>query len=163
MVADPQRPSPLPAALTGLLLLVAISLVVFWLWPRPTPSPPTPNMAPKTEPSTPQTKPLQAPVETTKAGPQPTPAPKMIRYPDGTEYPPLNGVTNPPPCNWPANIPYSPVVGKFTDSDGLEWYRHADGNRTTVQMMWRNDLRRMDAQFRSDIRTNAVKVDDGKH
>jgi hypothetical protein len=86
----------------------------------------------------------------------------MMRYPDGSQYPPLNGVKDPPVNFWPVQIPFSPVVGQFKDEQGLEWYRHSDGTRSTVQMMWRSDLGRMDPIARVDNPTKAVKIDDSE-
>lgn len=68
----------------------------------------------------------------------------MIRYPDGTYMPALNGVRNPPPLQWPSDLPFTPIVGKRV-SAGVEWYVHADGTQTTTQMVFRSDLGREDA------------------
>lgn len=66
---------------------------------------------------------------------------EMIRYPDGTYMPPLNGVKNPAVLQWPPEMPFSPIIGKQT-AGGVEWYVHADGTQTTTQMMWRSDVNR---------------------
>ena len=70
--------------------------------------------------------------------------PRMLRFPDGTELPPLNGVEIPAKLQWPKNRPYSPVVGKKTEANGDTWYVHADGTRSTTIMLYRSDLNRED-------------------
>lgn len=69
--------------------------------------------------------------------------PAMLRLPDGSEVPPLNGVKEPAALVW-GDEPYSPIVGKELGS-GIEWYVHADGTRTTTLDRWRPDLGRMDS------------------
>lgn len=68
----------------------------------------------------------------------------MIRYPDGTYMPALNGVKLTPKLQWLPEAPYSPIIGKRVAS-GTEWYVHADGTQTTTLMTWRSDLGREDA------------------
>jgi len=56
-----------------------------------------------------------------------------VRFPDGTWLPALNGVESPPPFQgWDPHRPYSPVVG-IIDAGALQWYRHADGSKSTVR------------------------------
>lgn len=74
----------------------------------------------------------------------PRPKSDMLVFPDGTALPPLNGVEKPGPVQWPEGRPYSPVVGKHTEPNGLEWYDHADGTMTTTTVTWRKDLNRYD-------------------
>src|SRR5262245_59603813 len=38
-----------------------------------------------------------------------------LRLPDDTAVPGLNGVRKPAPLRWPAEVPFSPVVGTRTD------------------------------------------------
>ena len=54
----------------------------------------------------------------------------------------LNGVKEPIELIWPDGLAYSPITGTQTDPDGLQWYVHADGSRSTTQMVWRSDLGR---------------------
>src|SRR5712671_3722591 len=64
--------------------------------------------------------------------------------PDGKRFPLLNHVPQAPQFAWPSNRPFSPIVGKKTDTQGDEWYVHADGSLSTMQMKWRKDLGRYD-------------------
>lgn len=68
----------------------------------------------------------------------------MLRFPDGSYLPALNGVQNPAPMAWPPGRPFSPVLGKRFTGDKW-WYEHADGTMTTTEMQWRSDLGRTDA------------------
>lgn len=55
------------------------------------------------------------------------------RFPDGTWLPPLNGVERAPP--FPART-CAPVVGIYTDpATGMQWFVHADGARSTTQLV----------------------------
>ena len=55
-----------------------------------------------------------------------------VTYPDGTVLPTLNGVEESfGSIKWPANRPYSPVIGIWHDST-REWYVHEDGCRSTT-------------------------------
>lgn len=56
---------------------------------------------------------------------------------------PLNGVAAPAPFVW-GEGPYSPIVGQEF-GNGVDWYVHADGTRSTTLERWRNDLQRVDA------------------
>src|SRR5690606_36359339 len=67
-----------------------------------------------------------------------------LALPDGTSVPPLNGVERPAILPWPPHRPWSPIVGKETDEDGVQWYVHADGSSTTTQMAWHPQLGRLD-------------------
>jgi hypothetical protein len=71
----------------------------------------------------------------------------MLRMPDGTQVPMLNGVTELAANPWPGDVPYSRIIGKETDSLGQDWYVHADGTKSTMQMVWRSDLGRKDGVF----------------
>jgi len=154
------RTFPIWRTLAAVLLAGVMVGVLLSLWPHQEPAP---APAPQPQPEQPARAP--APVHTeappARSGP-PQPAAKMIRYPDGSQYPTLNGVKDPLVISWPVEIPFSPVVGQFKDEQGLEWYRHADGTRSTVQMMWRKDLGRMDTTGRVENPTRAVKIDDGE-
>lgn len=123
------------------------------------PGEPPQQPAPQKQPALPAAGPapvLKAPAVAQPAEP---PQPQMLRYPDGSQHPPLNGVTDPPSIDWPPDVPFAPVVGKVTDGQGIEWYRHADGSLTTVQMIWRSDLGRKDAMARIVNPTTPVRVE----
>lgn len=79
-----------------------------------------------------------AAIEPTKS---PTDVSGMVRYPDGTYLPALNGVRGAPAIQWPAGRPFSPVVDKVGTPPN-EWYVHADGARSTTTMTFRSDLGR---------------------
>lgn len=56
-----------------------------------------------------------------------------IAYPDGTFYPPLNGVKVAPKIQFHARMaPFAKVVGKERDAKGREWYVHENGVRSTT-------------------------------
>lgn len=60
-------------------------------------------------------------------------APGYIAYPDGTFYPPLNGVKVAPKIQFHARMaPFAKVVGKERDAKGREWYVHENGVRSTT-------------------------------
>ncbi len=57
-----------------------------------------------------------------------------IRCPDGTFLPLLNGVPVAGPISRSRMLgPLPPVVAKMCDPNGIEWYVHADGSRTTTK------------------------------
>ncbi|MFQ5506754.1 MAG: hypothetical protein ACE5F1_18440 [Planctomycetota bacterium] len=61
-----------------------------------------------------------------------SPPRNAARFPDGTWLPALNGVENAPPFQgWTGR--YSPVV-RIARGE-LDWYVHANGSRSTVQMV----------------------------
>ena len=62
--------------------------------------------------------------------------------PSGENVPALNGVNESVKLLWPTDLPYSPIVGTQREVDGLEWYVHADGSRSTTQMVFRSDVGR---------------------
>ena len=70
-----------------------------------------------------------------------------LLLPDGTRVPALNGARTPTPLAgaWPANVPWSPILGIERSPTGVDWYVHADGSRSTTEMRWRADLGREDA------------------
>jgi hypothetical protein len=69
----------------------------------------------------------------------------MLRMPDGSFVPPLNGAVNPPAAQW--TDPFSPIVGtrRGNEAGAIEWYVHADGTMTTTIMLFRHELGRPDA------------------
>lgn len=68
-----------------------------------------------------------------------------LRLPDGSYVPNLNGVGDQMVLNWPERLPFSPIVGRVTDSFGIERYLHADGSQSTTRLVYRRDLGRMDS------------------
>ncbi len=65
-----------------------------------------------------------------------------LRLPDGTTVPALNGVGAALELRWPVGRQWSPINGTVTDGDGVVWYTHADGCRSTTRMVQRPDLGR---------------------
>ena len=131
------------ALASGLVLLGALVAGGLWLQGATRKEPEPPPVAPQQ----PQLPPPKLPVEPATATPL---APAQdnephVTYPDGSMWPALNGVKKPAAVTWPAGHPFAPVVSKFRDSLGLEFYRHADGSLSTTQMMFRKDLGRDDA------------------
>lgn len=90
--------------------------------------------------------PLSATPPATPAAAEPSPPDRrnQLALPDGTFVAPLNGVERPALLPWPPYRPWSPIIGKETDPDGLQWYRHADGSSTTTRMDWHPQLARLD-------------------
>jgi len=58
-----------------------------------------------------------------------------VEMPDGSWLRALNGAKDAPALQWPADVPYAPVIGKTTDGAGQEWYRHADGSMSTTSVV----------------------------
>ena len=85
------------------------------------------------------------PVETAAA-----PDATALLLPDGSRVPALNGARSPQPMRevWPVSVPWSPITGVEHSPAGIDWFVHADGSRSTTQMVWRADLGRMDAMTR---------------
>lgn len=127
------------------LALVAAGAAGTWLYlgagsqPQPEPAPVSnveqPAAVPAVLPPL-----LQAPAPVRK----PQRLDGMMQYPDGTFMPTLNNVKVAVRVPWPAEVPFSPIVGRRF-SAGTEWYVHADGTQTTTEMSWRSDLNREDA------------------
>ena len=57
----------------------------------------------------------------------------LLKFPDGSTAPMLNGVKESVELVWNKG-PYSPIKEKIVDR-GLEWYVHEDGSHSTVQMV----------------------------
>ncbi len=60
--------------------------------------------------------------------------PDWISFPDGTAYPPLNGVTKAPPVVWHKMLPFSKVLRIERDRQGRDWYVHENGARSTTYL-----------------------------
>ena len=61
--------------------------------------------------------------------------------PGGTAVAALNGVVEEIELLWPENRPWSPIISTELNG-GLQWYVHADGSKSTTQMLFRSDLGR---------------------
>ncbi len=72
---------------------------------------------------------------------------KMLELPDGTFVPALNGAVNAKPLvtAWDPQVPYAKIIRQERAPDGVDWYVHADGSFSTTRMVFRDDLKRMDA------------------
>ncbi|MCC6672393.1 MAG: hypothetical protein IT458_15120 [Planctomycetes bacterium] len=149
-----------PAVLLGCVALAAAGGAALW-WGRaadlpPAPAPPPPaatRPAPATQPITAEAPAVAVPpvafLTSTRApsalhvrSPHPPGTRIPVRslprvdngipLPDGTFLPFLNGMTWAPKLHRdPARGPVPPVVEKFVDAAGLEWWVHADGSATT--------------------------------
>lgn len=129
---------------TAFLALAAVG-TTGWLVLREKPAErqPVPQEKPASMPSSrpPESTPsLLAPhvIAPTKA---PVDVHAMVRYPDGSYLPALNGVRGAPAMQWPAGRPFSPVVNKVGTPPN-EWYVHADGCMSTTTMTYRSDIQR---------------------
>lgn len=76
----------------------------------------------------------------TTAGPAGT-----VKLPDGSVREALNGVVGAPAITWDPGRPWSPIVEIRRFDDGLDWFVHADGTRSTTRYFFRPDLGREDA------------------
>ena len=128
---------------TSMKWLLTISLLCGLAWitwsvtrgatpeaPHQLPADPTDTSPPPTE-ATPRVAPLPP-------APPPT-ARDLVILPDGTRLAALNRVTGVTSIEWPADRPFSPVVGTEASPTGLQWYVHADGTRSTTQWLQMND------------------------
>lgn len=86
------------------------------------------------------------------------PPAELLRLPDGTAVAPLNGVQRAGPFVW-GDGPYAPIVGTETQN-GIEWWVHADGTKSTTLMIWRKELGRADATTVVARPAAPVPVDD---
>ncbi len=63
-----------------------------------------------------------------------------VQFPDGTWLPAPNGVRNPPPFPGLIGDGYAPVIRVHREpTSGIEWFIHADGQVSSVQMMEHRD------------------------
>ncbi|MBK9385712.1 MAG: hypothetical protein IPN34_12960 [Planctomycetes bacterium] len=127
-----------------LVLLSAGAIGVYFALRSPRSTPPTVPATMRSAPTETAPAPVvaHAPLREAPAPTRTPPVPEeMIRYPDGTFMPPLNGVKQPALLHWPPEEPFSPIVGKQMAGD-VEWYVHADGTQSTTQMVFRSDLGR---------------------
>jgi hypothetical protein len=122
------------------VVLIALALGGAWFAFRGTDqeSPPASEQRPEPLPSA---APEAGPKPLTGTAPERRPAPVpttqrtegYIEFPDGTFYPPLNGVKiAPKPLFHPRMAPFAKVVGIERDARGRDWYVHENGTRSTV-------------------------------
>ncbi len=151
-------PAPRSKLLPGLAILVGLGSFLLWAGRRAAHAPsdtqtsqaPAPAVEPATaevqRPATAPAEPIATPapgedtrppadqphggqIQTERGG-----KPGWITYPDGSTRQALNGVTANVAALWDAGRPFSPIVGTFLDR-GWEWYRHADGSLSTVNIV----------------------------
>lgn len=138
----------MPRALSfvGPFLAAALAGTAWWLADRQVDSEevpaPRPSELPVEAPLPPAELRYEAPEHTRTPAPQDQP--RMVKLPNGEYVPALNGAVNAPPMEWPADQPFSPIIGRYRTTE-LEWYVHADGTKSTTQMSYRTDLGRYDA------------------
>src|SRR5690606_2404206 len=70
---------------------------------------------------------------------------RMVRLPNGEYVRALNGAVDAPPMQWPNDRPFSPIIGIERDTNGKDWWVHADNTKSTTEMVFRSDLGRHDA------------------
>lgn len=88
--------------------------------------------APKPEPIAPAAAAAPATSAPDSAPPPPLATkPTVVRMPDGTTMPTLNGIAENVTLPWPQGRPYSPVVETKTER-GQQWYVHGDGCISTM-------------------------------
>lgn len=122
----------------GRLLVLGVAVVAFagaafWWLQREPAVPSEPAGAPTVAPPADAT-PAQGSLAPSPPPPSPPAAnPKgRILYPDGSEAPALNGVTETVKLEW-NDRPYSKIV-RMEVQNGCEWYIHEDGTHSTVVM-----------------------------
>lgn len=105
---------------------------------------------PAAEASAARVEPAQAPCAPTRAASAEAVDETTLLLPDGSRVPALNGARSPKPMSevWPVSVPWSPITGVEHSPAGIDWFVHADGSRSTTQMVWRADLGREDAMTR---------------
>lgn len=118
------------------VLALAVGAACYWAFlgstaqPKPATTATTPA---ETKPAPKVPEPASAPL-TLPAAATPEAMPTgYITYPDGSCFPPLNGVKMAPKMAFhPQMAPFAKVVGKFRDARGREWYVHENGVRSTT-------------------------------
>ena len=120
-----------PAVVAVIAIAAATYLLLRRESPAPLPTPPAPvAVAPlASEPPRPAAAPLPLPPPAAVVEPRAG----YIAYPDGTWFPPLNGVQTAPQLHFhPKLAPFTKVVGREIDATGREWYVHENGVRSTT-------------------------------
>jgi len=121
------------AAVLGLAGLVAAGFIAALIWWRPAPDKLPPPSVPAPAPAKQEVPPL---LKAPSGKLEPPPAQDKtgwIVFPDGSSYPPLNGVKVAPKIGFhPRMAPYAPVVRIERDASGRDWYVHENGVRSTM-------------------------------
>jgi hypothetical protein len=152
-----------PPLVVGLAVACALGLVLLWVAGKgPEAVHPPAGSTPDPPPVAPSPPVVQ--VDYTppphRSSPDQTSRRHMFRLPDGQYVPSLNGAVDAAPMDWPADRPYSPIVGRERDAKGFEWYVHGDGTKSTTVMTYRPELGRMDALTRIAHPTPAGRIVD---
>ncbi|MEZ5963445.1 MAG: hypothetical protein R3F56_06320 [Planctomycetota bacterium] len=130
------------------LVVCAVAGAVLWFWPTDaaaTQPAPAPAASSSTTPE-PQEAPALSARWTAPAAvqhPSPTEQKHMVKLPTGEWVKALNGAVD-ARITWPSDRPFSPIIGVERASDGKEWWVHADGTKSTTEMVYRSDLGRHD-------------------
>jgi hypothetical protein len=123
-------------ATSAVVAVIVVAAATYLLLRRESPAPPPPSppaasaLAPgASEPPRPAAAPLPLPPPAAIVEPRAG----YIAYPDGTWFPPLNGVQTAPQLHFhPKLAPFTKVVGREIDANGREWYVHENGVRSTT-------------------------------
>lgn len=129
----------------SLLVLAAVAVALWFGLRESTETPTTPlvKVVPK-DPATPPTEPALRKSESPLVDPNVVPQSERVALPDGTWVRALNGATDIQTLGWPKDVPWAPIVATEIDTNGIEWFVHADGTKSTMGMAWRDDLGRYD-------------------
>ncbi len=147
----PQRPVASAGDMPELSMRAAVGITTAFLAacanprPEPTPAaavPASESVSPKVVATEPEAASAPGPFGVVATPPEDRGA--YVALPDGTFAPALNGVRNAPAMVWTEDEPFAPIVGKET-YQGVEWYTHADGSKSTTSKVFRADLGRDDA------------------
>jgi hypothetical protein len=117
----------------GLVAALAVAAVRHF---APPPAPVAIEAAPPPAPTPATAAAIAAAPAGDHADQQPAVIGRML-FPDGSTAPALNGVAATVTMQWDGD--FAPITGRFTDR-GWEWYRHADGSCSTVQMVEMNGV-----------------------
>ncbi len=142
-----------------IVFLIVLAGGAYLLWGGAAPQEPTPSLAENASGTSSVGKGAEVDMPVAKEAATPSPAdqvtekplpgkqepgPESLKMPDGTYLPVLNGAVGAPAVEWPKGTPYSPVIKKIVDKEGLEWYVHKDGSFTITQNLYRSDLGRIE-------------------
>lgn len=130
------------AATAGVILAAAAVVTWRWLDGEPAPAaPPTPSASkPATAPPT-AAAPVQADLGKKPEAPKPAAEVAHVKFPDGSTWPTLNGVTT--DLVMPSGtLPFTRIVGTEDGPNGWKWYVHENGARSTTVMLETNGVLR---------------------
>ncbi|MBM4062985.1 MAG: hypothetical protein FJ265_18100 [Planctomycetes bacterium] len=121
----------------AVLVVVAVAVgggITLWsLRGKETPPAPAPAPGPAPAPEGPAPAAAALPERRDAPPAAATPGAGYIEYPDGTFYPPLNGVTvRQKPLFHPRSTPFTKITHVERDRNGRDWYVHENGVRSTV-------------------------------